>query len=128
MQKTTPLGRTGLRINRLVYGTLPLGPLQANLSPEEGGELIRYALEQGVTLLDTAELYGTYRHIHAGLKGYAGEVLIASKTHAASAAEARQHVERALREIDVPVLDIVHLHGARLQSPFKERLEVSDPT
>jgi len=124
MHTPTPLGTTGLNINRLVYGTLPLGPLQANLSPEEGGELIRYALEQGVTLLDTAELYGTYRHIHEGIRGYAGEVLIASKTHAATAADARAHVEHALREIDVASLDIVHLHGARLQNPFVEREEV----
>ncbi|PLY02643.1 MAG: aldo/keto reductase [Desulfuromonas sp.] len=124
MHAPSPLGQTGLNINRLVYGTLPLGPLQANLSHEEGGELIRYALEQGVTLLDTAELYNTYQHIHEGLEGYDGEVLIASKTHAASAGDARTHVERALREIDVPILDIVHLHGARLKNPFEERAEV----
>lgn len=124
MYTSAALGQTGLNINRLVYGTLPLGPLQANLSHEVGGALIRYALEQGVTLLDTAELYGTYRHIHEGIKGYDGEVLIASKTHAATAADARAHVERALREIDVPSLDICHLHGARLQNPFVEREEV----
>ena len=41
------LGATGLRINPLVYGTLPLGPLQAGLTPEEGGRLIRHALERG---------------------------------------------------------------------------------
>jgi len=124
MDATTQLGKTGLNINRLVYGTLPLGPLQSDLSPEEGGELIRYALEQGVTLLDTAELYGTYKHIREGIKDFSGEYLIASKTHAPTAAEARTHVERALREIDVPTLDIVHLHGARLQDPFVEREEV----
>ncbi|PLX95417.1 MAG: aldo/keto reductase [Desulfuromonas sp.] len=120
----TPLGHTGLNINRLVYGTLPLGPLQSNLSPEEGGKLIRYALEQGVTLLDTAALYGTYPHIREGPKGYDGEVIIASKTHAATACDARAHVEQALKELDRSELDIVHLHGARLQNPFLERAEV----
>ena len=30
------LGNTGLRINPLVFGTLPLGPLQAGLSAEYG--------------------------------------------------------------------------------------------
>ncbi|PLX77906.1 MAG: aldo/keto reductase [Desulfuromonas sp.] len=118
------LGKTGLEINPLVYGTLPLGPLQADLTPEAGGELIRYALEQGVTLLDTAELYGTYRHINQGIKGYTGDLLVASKTHATTADAARTHIERALREIDLSCLDIVHLHGARLQDPFVERAEV----
>jgi aryl-alcohol dehydrogenase-like predicted oxidoreductase/ferredoxin len=120
------LGKTGLLINRLVFGTLPLGPLQAGLSAEEGGRLIRHALELGVTLLDTAELYGTYPHIRSALNGYAGEARIASKTHAATAVQAREHVERALRELGVERLDIVHLHGARLSDPFVERAEVFD--
>lgn len=124
MRKTNILGRTGLEVNPLVYGTLPLGPLQSDLAAEEGGALVRYALEQGVTLLDTAELYGTYRHVRAGLEGYDGHYLIASKTHAANAGDARTHVENALREMDVAHLDIVHLHGARLQNPFVERAEV----
>ena len=34
------LGKTNLQIHPLVFGTLPLGPLQANLTPEEGGRLI----------------------------------------------------------------------------------------
>lgn len=119
-----PLGSTGLMISRLIFGALPIGPLQANLSPEEGGELIRHALERGVNLIDTAELYGTYRHLYEGLKGFADPVYIASKTHAVSADDARRHVERALREIDVESLDIVHLHGARVADPFVERAEV----
>jgi len=120
------LGRTGLKIHPLVFGTLPMGPLQADLDPEAGGALIRYALDAGVTLLDTAELYGSYAHIRSGLRGYQGDVRIATKTHAADAATARQHVERARRELDRDQLDIVHLHGARIADPFVERAAVLD--
>lgn len=119
-----PLGSTGLRVNRLVFGTLPLGPLQANLSATAGGALIRHALESGVTLLDTAELYGTYPHIREALRGFAGEVRIASKTHATTAADARAHVAKALRELAIERLDIVHIHGARLADPCLERAAV----
>lgn len=118
------LGNTGLMVSRLVFGALPIGPLQANLSPEEGGALIRHALERGVNLVDTAEMYGTYKHLHAALKGFPRPVHIASKTHAATADDARRHVERALREIDVNCLDIVHIHGARIADPFVERADV----
>jgi uncharacterized protein len=122
--KKVRLGNTGLRITPLVYGTLPLGPLQANLSPAEGGRLIRHALECGVSMLDTAELYGTYTHVRAGLEGYGGEVVVASKTHASSAPLARQHVEGALRQMGRERLDIVHMHAARVADPFTERAEV----
>ncbi|MBI5015949.1 MAG: aldo/keto reductase [Deltaproteobacteria bacterium] len=118
------LGRTGLSIHPLVFGTLPMGPLQAGLAPREGGRLIRHALERGLNLIDTAELYGSYGHIRAGLEGFRGEVLLATKTHAPTAALARAHVERALRELGVDCLDIVHVHGARLTDPFAERGEV----
>lgn len=123
MTKAT-LGRTQIEIHPLIFGTLPLGPLQAGLTPEVGGRLIRHALERGVNMLDTAELYETYPHIREALSGYRGEVRIATKTHAAGAEEARRHVEKALRELGVERLDIVHLHGARLPDPFVERAAV----
>jgi len=118
------LGRTNLQVSRLVFGSLPLGPLQADLSPEEGGALIRYAIELGVNLIDTAELYGTYLHIREALKTVDKQVHIVSKTHAATASDARKHVERALREMDIPKLDLLHIHGARLDNPFVDRAEV----
>lgn len=122
--KKVALGTTGLYITPLIYGTLPLGPLQAGLSPAEGGKLIRHALELGVNMLDTAELYETYPHIRAGIEGFGGELYIASKTHAPDAPLARAHVERALRELGRERLDLVLLHGARIADPFVERAEV----
>ena len=118
------LGVTGLTIAPLVYGTLPLGPLQADLTPQEGGRLLRHALDCGVNMFDTAELYGTYAHVREGLRGYTGEVVLASKTHAATGPLAREHVEGALRQIGRERLEIVHLHGARIADPFTERAEV----
>ncbi|PLX89573.1 MAG: aldo/keto reductase [Desulfuromonas sp.] len=122
--KRVPLGKTGLMISRLVYGALPMGPLQADLSSEEGGELIRYALDKGVNLIDTAELYGTYGHLRHALDGFEGTVHIASKTHATTADDARRHVEHALSGIGVDTLDIVHIHAARIENPFVQRTEV----
>ncbi len=122
--KRIVLGATGLRVAPLVYGTLPLGPLQAGLSVAEGGKLLRHGLECGVNLLDTAELYGTYPYIREALTGFTGEALIASKTHAPTGALARSHIEGALRQLGRERLDIVHLHGARILDPFTERAEV----
>ncbi|NJD91470.1 MAG: aldo/keto reductase [Geobacter sp.] len=116
-----PLGNTGINISPLVYGTLPLGYLQAKLTPEEGGRLIRHALERGVTAVDTATLYETYGHVREGLKGFTGEVTVITKTHAADAATVRAHVERGLTELGRERLDIVHCHAARIEDPFVDR-------
>lgn len=119
-----PLGNTGLTVSPLVFGTLPMGPLQAGLDPVEGGKLIRRALELGVNMLDTAELYESYPHIREGLRGWPGDVVVATKTHAPTPELARAHVERGLRELGRERLDIVHLHAARIRNPFTERAEV----
>jgi predicted aldo/keto reductase-like oxidoreductase len=94
------------------------------VSPAQGGKLIRAALERGVNMIDTAHLYGTYAHVKEGIRGYREEVLIASKTHAADAAGAREHVETALQEMGIERLDVLLLHGGRVTDPFTEREEV----
>jgi aryl-alcohol dehydrogenase-like predicted oxidoreductase len=119
-----PLGSTGRTISPLVFGTLPLGYLQADLSPAQGGRLIRHALEGGVTAVDTATLYETYPHVREGLAGFNGEVTVITKTHAPDPATARAHVERGLRELGRERLDIVHVHAARIADPLVERAGV----
>jgi predicted aldo/keto reductase-like oxidoreductase len=122
--KQIPLGTTGIFTFPLIFGSLPLGPLQAGLSPREGGRLIRHALECGVSMIDTAALYGTYPHIKEALKEWHSPVTIVSKTHAADSATARFHVEEALRELCLEQLDIVHIHAARLSNPFRDRADI----
>jgi predicted aldo/keto reductase-like oxidoreductase len=63
-------------------------------------------------------------HIREALVGFSGECFLATKTHATEAAVARQHVERALCELGVDRLDIVHVHAARVADPLTERRAV----
>ena len=59
MQYTT-LGKTDIEVSRLCLGALTMGPLQAGLSPNEGGEIIAAAVGLGINFVDTAQLYRTY--------------------------------------------------------------------
>ena len=60
------LGQTGMKVSRLCFGALTIGPLQAKLPLGEGVAVIRAALAAGVNFIDTAQLYGTYPYIAAG--------------------------------------------------------------
>ena len=53
------LGRSGLYVSRLCFGSLTISPSQAALSETEGGRLIGHALSKGINFIDTAELYQT---------------------------------------------------------------------
>ena len=122
------LGKTGLTVSRLCFGTLTIGPLQANLPLEEGAALIVNALEKGVNFFDTAQLYGTYAYLREGMK-LAGrrDAVIASKTYAWNRELAVEAVEQARRALDRDVVDIFMLHEQ--ESPLtlrghREALEV----
>lgn len=104
------LGHTGLAVSRLCFGALTIGPLQANHPLSMGAEVIRRALECGVNFIDTAELYGTYRYIRESLKGWPGEVVIASKSYAYTREGMAESLEKARRELDRDVIDIFMLH------------------
>lgn len=104
------LGCTGITVSRLCFGALTVGPLQANLSLAEGAAVIRAAVDQGVTFIDTADLYGTYPYIREALKGCAREVAVASKSYAYTAEGMASSLEKARRELDRDVVDIFLLH------------------
>ncbi len=104
------MGRTGIRVSRLCFGALTIGPLQANLPLKEGAALIRKALELGVNFIDTAEIYGTYPHIRLALRGWPGEVVVASKCYAYTRKGMAESLEAARRGLERDVVDVFLLH------------------
>lgn len=104
------LGRTGIKVSRLCFGALTIGPLQASLPIAEGAKVIRRALELGVNFIDTAELYRTYPYIREAIKGFGRDVVIVSKCYAYTYQGMRESVEKALTELDRDYIDIFMLH------------------
>jgi aryl-alcohol dehydrogenase-like predicted oxidoreductase/NAD-dependent dihydropyrimidine dehydrogenase PreA subunit len=109
--KYSVLGRTGIRVSRLCFGVLTMGPLQANLPLAEGVELLKYAVEQGVNFFDTAEIYDSYSYLRQLRKAVKGkELVIATKSYAVTAEEMAQSLEKARYELDRDYIDIFLLH------------------
>lgn len=104
------LGDTGISVSRLCLGTLTMGPTQAHLPLSEGADLIRAALDLGVNFFDTADLYDTYDYLREGLRGWAGEVVISSKSFDYTRDGMERSLARALRETGRECIDIFMLH------------------
>lgn len=105
----TELGRSGLKVSKLCFGTLTMSPLQLDLSPQQGAGLLMYAYERGVRFLDTADLYGTYPHIQLALKNGANYV-ISTKAYCYDRSTASSALERAFRGIGRDYIDLFMLH------------------
>src|SRR5690606_36044375 len=54
------LGNRGITVTRMGFGSAPIGNAQT-VSADQAIATIHYALEQGITLYDTAPLYGAGR-------------------------------------------------------------------
>ena len=107
--QTTVLGRSGLKVSRLCFGTLTMSPLQRNLTPEEGARLLVHAYERGVRFLDTADLYGTYPHIRLALRE-APDYVVSTKAYCYDRPTAEAALERAFRGLDREYVDLFMLH------------------
>jgi aryl-alcohol dehydrogenase-like predicted oxidoreductase len=101
------LGRTGLKVSRLAFGT---GYLAGRVGA--GARLLAEAYEVGVNFWDTSDDYGTHPHVRQALKEIGrDDVVVATKTYAATALGARRSVTRALRELGVGAVDLFLLHA-----------------
>ncbi|HEY3314297.1 MAG TPA: aldo/keto reductase [Bacillota bacterium] len=103
------LGRTGIRVSRLCFGGLTLGPLQANLPVDEGADILRHAFDLGVNFVDTAEIYATYPYLKKALRGRP-EVVVATKTYAYTAEAAERSLQLALDGLGRSWVDLFLLH------------------
>ena len=103
------LGRSGVAVSKLCFGTLTMSPMQRDLSPEAGAELLEYAYARGVRFLDTADLYGTYPHIRLALRN-APDYVVCTKAYCYDERTAREALERAFRGLDREYVDVFLLH------------------
>ena len=112
--KMKQLGATGLLVSEAGFGVLPMGPSQLALPVEEGAALLRYAMEQGINFLDTAQYYRTYPYIRKALEGGSFDhVVICSKSLCWDYAGMMEAIEEARADLDRDVIDIFLLHEVR---------------
>ena len=89
-------------VTRLAFGSLTVGPLQANLPLEEAAGVLAYAFDRGINFVDTAQYYINYPIIRRALELCAspGDVIVSTKTYAYSREGAVDAVEEAIRGKD----------------------------
>ncbi len=115
MIEQVDLGRTGLRVSRLCFGTGSNGwehrSNQSDLGVERLAYLLRFAHERGITFWDTADQYGTHRHVAAALQQVGRDrVTVTTKTVSRTGPEVHKDVERFLQELGTDYIDILLLH------------------
>ncbi|MCX6469953.1 MAG: aldo/keto reductase [Corynebacteriales bacterium] len=131
--RTTTLGE--LEVGRIGLGAMGMshGYGGAGSDDDESIRTIHRAIDLGVTLIDTAEVYGPYINeelVGRALKGHRDAVVLATKfgliSHQggegadSSPANVRAAVEGSLRRLDVDHIDLCYQHRVDPNTPIED--------
>jgi aryl-alcohol dehydrogenase-like predicted oxidoreductase len=132
-----PLGRSGLAVSRLALGTMTWG---RDTDPDDAAAQLKFYLEAGGTLLDTADVYGDgdAESVIGSLLDHLvprDEVLIATKAGLTPHAQRRRDgsrgnllrsLDQSLRRLGTDYVDLWQVHGYDPQTPLEETLGALD--
>ncbi|MED4224652.1 aldo/keto reductase [Neobacillus cucumis] len=134
MQKRT-LGRNGLEVSTLGLGCMGMSDFYSGRNEEESIKTIHRALELGVTLLDTADMYGVGENeelVGRAIKNHRDQVVIATKfgNVRGSSGEflgingrpeyVKEACEDSLRRLGVDYIDLYYQHRVDPKTPIEE--------
>ena len=138
------LGRCGLRVSGLALGTMTFGgrgnfAKTGSLDLAAARRLIDHALDAGVTLIDTADIYSqglSEEIVGEALAGRRGRALLATKARFRmgdqpnDAGLSRHHLieacEASLRRLRTDHIDLYQVHQWDGQTPVEETLRALD--
>ncbi|WP_243077284.1 aldo/keto reductase [Microbacterium sp. SS28] len=115
-----PLGRTGRTVSPIGLGTWQLGADWGDVSEADARAVLAASVENGVTLFDTADVYGDGRSesIIGAFLAEGHDVVVATKMGRRLAQEPENYspanfrawTDRSRRNLGVDTLDLVQLH------------------
>ena len=135
--KYRKLGRNGPEVSAIGLGCMSMGIAATYTSSvrndDDAVALIHRALELGVTLLDTADVYGdSERQVGKAIRGRRDEVVLATKFGFVGAIGAtdrgidgrpeyvRKACESSLQKLGVEMIDLYYLHRVDTSTPIEE--------
>ncbi|MDO9445003.1 MAG: aldo/keto reductase [Dehalococcoidia bacterium] len=131
------LGRSGLQVSVVGLGTNNFG---MRMDAGQAADVVHACLDQGITLFDTADIYGgrgkSEEFLGAALKGRRDEAIVATKfagpmgegplRSGGSRRYIMQEVEASLRRMDTDYIDLYQMHFPDPKTPQDETMRALD--
>lgn len=133
--KTRKLGLGGPEVSAIGLGCMGMSAFYGGSNEGQSIDVIRRALDLGVTLFDTAEIYGPHTNellLGKALKGRRDEAFVATKFGInynadrtvlnvdGSPANVRRAIEGSLSRLGVDHVDLYYLHRVDPDTPIEE--------
>jgi aryl-alcohol dehydrogenase-like predicted oxidoreductase len=125
------LGKGGLTVSGIGFGAMSIAGVYGAADDAESIATVRRALDLGVTLIDTADIYGgghSEELVGRAIRGRRDEVVLATKFGAGARERGgngrpeyvRQSIEGSLRRLNVDHVDLYYLHRVDFSTPIEE--------
>jgi len=122
-----PLGKTGLKLSRLGMGCGSQGgSIQRALGQDGFTKLIRYAYDQGITYIDTAQSYRTHEMVREAIKGLPREKLFIQTKMSGNPEKPLEVLDRFRKELGTDYIDSLLTHCTVTPKWDDERRRVLD--
>jgi aryl-alcohol dehydrogenase-like predicted oxidoreductase len=125
------LGKSGLTVSAIGFGAMSLAGVYGATDDRESVATVQRALDLGVTLIDTADIYGSGHSeeiVGQAIQGRRDEVVLATKFGAGRRERGgngrpeyvRESIEGSLRRLKVDTVDLYYLHRVDFGTPIEE--------
>ncbi len=135
--KYRKLGNTGLIVSEVALGTMQFGGRMnmGNLGQEDTTRMVKVALDRGINLIDTADVYSfgeSETLVGNALKGVRQEIVLATKVRlpmsenfnrsGATRVNIMREIEGSLQRLQTDYIDLYQVHGWDSNTPLEETL------
>lgn len=105
------LGKTGLKLSRLGFGTGAQGARQRSLGKDNFIKLVHYGYDHGLTYLDCAERYPTFDWMGDAIKGLPREKLFIQSKIPGQPADVLAAIDRHRKNFNTDYIDSLLIHN-----------------
>ena len=128
------LGRSGIKVSAIGLGLMSMSGIYGNANDEESVANIRYAIDRGITFLDSADMYGWGHNetlLGKALKGKRDKVIVATKFGQVKLPDGKQSVDgrpeyvmeacdASLKRLGIDVIDLYYQHRVDTNTPIED--------
>ena len=129
------LGKSGIQVSALGLGLMSMSGIYGNANDDESVGVIHYALDKGISFLDSADMYGWGHNetlLGKALKGgWRGKAIVASKFGQVKLPDGKQGVdgrpeyvtqacEASLKRLGIEVIDLYYQHRVDPNTPIED--------